>query len=279
MNYCQSCRRHLNGAVSCPGCGAVDLASPEAQDLSSTDWTTEAAWPERDPLPAAESDAAAGGGSRAKTQTGKSSRAAPRPALPAENKPGQREFVRAAAANSAAGIPNGDDGRRSRKRQGLGLRATVTGAVAGVIVIGLLILGNLPAGGGDDPVGAIAAVATSTPHGHSPGTISTPGVPTSTSTSVQTLTSSGSSATARSSASATSPSPSSSTTSPSTSVSTTPDQSATSAQTGQSTSPSTASSVAQTSPAATQSTTAVSSPSPSASPSRTQVSCVLIICW
>ena len=276
MNYCQSCRRHLNGAVSCPGCGAVDLASPEAQDPRSTDWTTEAAWPERDPLPAMESHGAVGGGSRAKALTGESSRAVPRPGLHGEKKPVERELVR--AANSAADLPNGHNDRRndrrSRKRRGLGLRATVTGVVAGVIVVGLLILGNLPtAGGGAAPVGAIAAVSTSTPHG--PGTISSPGVPTS----APTLTSSGSSATAHSSASATSPSPSSSTASASPSVSTTPDQSATSTQAEQSTSPSTASSVAQSSPAATQSTTAASSPSPSPSPSQTHVSCILIICW
>ncbi|MEZ0066554.1 hypothetical protein ABIA32_002566 [Streptacidiphilus sp. MAP12-20] len=40
MNYCPTCRRHLNGALSCPGCGAqaaeLPQAMPEEQPASRT---------------------------------------------------------------------------------------------------------------------------------------------------------------------------------------------------------------------------------------------------
>ena len=275
MNYCQSCRRHLNGAVSCPGCGAVDATSPEMQAPHTTNWMTEIAWPERDPLPAAESHgaarASADGGSRVRTQSADAAdnpQAAPRPMPRSEDKPGEREPVR--AGKSAADPPNGRDDRRPRKRRGLGLGVTVTGGIAGIIIVGLLILGNLPtADDSDAPVGAIATVSRSTPQGT--GTNSGTGVPTPAGGD--------SMAAARSNPSATSASPSSSTSSPPTSVSTTPDQSATSAQAEQSTSPSTSTSSAQSPPTATQSTTSPSSPSPSPSQSQTHVSCILIICW
>ena len=301
MNYCQSCRRHLNGAVSCPGCGAVDPASPEVRDSRSTEWMTEAAWPERDPLPGAETHGAAagsgkranrdvaragfrsaarakglagpaGGGSRTRANAGESPQAAPRPALRGKDKPADREAVR--TRNSGADSPTGRDDRRSRKRRGLGLGVTLTGGFAGIIITGLLILGNLPTtSGAADPVNAIATVSTSASHG--PGTISSPDAPTPTGTGI------GSRAMAPSnaSASATSPSPNSSTASRSPSSSTTPapGQSSTSTQAGQPTSPSTAPSSAQSSPTATQSTTSPASPSPS--PSHTHVSCILIICW
>ena len=280
MNYCQSCRRHLNGAVSCPGCGAVDAASPEVQAPRTANWMTEIAWPKRDPLPATESRraarASADGSPRAKAhtaETAQTSQAAPRPTTRSEDKPANRGPVR--AGNPAAALdlplPNGHNDRRPRKRRGLGLGVTVTGGIAGIIIVGLLILGNLPTTGDSDaPVGAIATVSRSTPHG--PGTTSSTGMPTQVS--------SDSTAAARSTPSATSASPSSSTASPSTSASTTtPAQSATSPQAEQPTSPSTATSSTQSSPTATQSTTSPSSPSPSPSQSQTHVSCILIICW
>jgi hypothetical protein len=316
VNYCQSCRRHLNGAVSCPGCGAVvavtsEAQDPHPQDPHSTDWTSEVTWPQRDPLLPGESHAAAGVGeraneaahrdvarssanapapaeglagstadvdSRARAHLGERPRAVPRPALrneskPDDRRPDDRELAHSGA--SAADLPNGRNVRRSRKRRGLGLGVILTGVFAGVIVIGLLVLGNLPAaGGGAAPVGAVATVSTSTPHG--PGTISSPGAPTSTSISTG---SSGSVAAASSNAPTTSPSSSSSTASPSTSTSTTPGHSATSAPATPSTSPSTTSSTAHSSPPTTQPTTAPPSRSPSASPSQTQVSCILVICW
>ena len=275
MNYCQSCRRHLNGAVSCPGCGAVDATSPEMQAPHAANWMTEIAWPERDPLPAAESHAAArasaDGGSRARTHgadAAKSPQVAPRPTPRGEDQPGEREPLH--ADKSAADPPNGRDDRRPRKRRGLGLGVTVTGAIAGIIIVGLLILGNLPtAGDSDAPVGAIATVSRSTPH--ATGTNSGTGAPT--------LAGNDSSAAAHSNPSTTSASPSSSTSSPPTSASTAPAQSATSTQAEQPTSPSTTTSSAHSSPTATQSTTSPASPSPSPSQSQTHVSCILIICW
>src|SRR6185312_12360869 len=36
LNYCKTCRRHLNGAVSCPGCGATGIEIERVQDVRST---------------------------------------------------------------------------------------------------------------------------------------------------------------------------------------------------------------------------------------------------
>lgn len=36
MNYCKTCRRHLNGALSCPGCGATGVELSSVQDIRST---------------------------------------------------------------------------------------------------------------------------------------------------------------------------------------------------------------------------------------------------
>ncbi|MFF7070637.1 hypothetical protein OIE43_38175 [Streptomyces pseudovenezuelae] len=46
MDYCSSCRRHLNGALACPGCGAYapDIAPPA--HLYATTGTASAAWDE-----------------------------------------------------------------------------------------------------------------------------------------------------------------------------------------------------------------------------------------
>lgn len=269
MNYCQSCRRHLNGAVSCPGCGTVSVVAPETQDSHSTDWMTEVAWPERDPLPTAESRGAVSIRERA---AGDGPRAEPRSPLRGDNKADERDLAR--AGDPAAEFPNGRRGRRSRKRHGLGLKVTVTGGFAGIAVIGLLVLGNLPPVGGDAPTGAVAAVATSAPH--SPGGASSSAVPTRTSTDGGSPTGSGTRSTASSNASAISPSPGLSNTpdsSATSATSATSTSSTTSAQGEQSSAPATVSSGAQSSTPATQSST------PSPSPSQTQVNCILIICW
>jgi len=55
MDYCSKCRRHLNGALVCPGCGAYapDIAPPPAGRISSPSATTDSAPPippVRDPL-------------------------------------------------------------------------------------------------------------------------------------------------------------------------------------------------------------------------------------
>ncbi|MET7686872.1 hypothetical protein ABZT06_02555 [Streptomyces sp. NPDC005483] len=46
MDYCSSCRRHLNGALACPGCGAYapDIAPPA--HVYATTGTAAAAWDE-----------------------------------------------------------------------------------------------------------------------------------------------------------------------------------------------------------------------------------------
>ncbi|MFJ9147598.1 hypothetical protein ACIRP7_05875 [Streptomyces sp. NPDC102270] len=46
MDYCSSCRRHLNGALACPGCGAYapDIAPPS--HLLATTGTASAGWGE-----------------------------------------------------------------------------------------------------------------------------------------------------------------------------------------------------------------------------------------
>lgn len=289
MNYCKSCRRHLNGVLSCPGCGAITISAPEAQDSRSTDWRTEVAWPGRNPLAPVESRGAkagtreranrdvaradthpavlamrpagppAGADAHAMARAGEGLHAMRRPPLRSDNKSDERELVR--GGDSAPDLPNGQRGRRPRKRRGLGLRVTVTGGFAGIAVIGFLVLGNLsPAAGGDTAAGTIAAVSTS----QSPGTIPSSGVPT------QALTDSGSRSTASSNASAATPSPG---------PSGTPDPSTTSAQTQQAKSPTTIRSGAQSSSPATQATTPPPTPSPSPSPSQTQVNCFLIICW
>ena len=279
MNYCQSCRRHLNGAVSCPGCGAIGVVAPETQDSHSTDWMTEVAWPERDPLPTAESRSAAGTGKRADGDAARAhsnvERAGTRSAASAkDSRAPAAKLAHAALArtgDSASDVPTGRRIRRSRKRHGLGLKATVTGGFAGIAVIGLLVLGNLPTAGGAAPAGAVAAVATSATQ--SPGGSSNSAAPTQLPTNGGSSTGSGPKATASSSASATSPSPGSSKTPGPSGTSATSTTSATSAQGAQSTGPSTVSSGAQSSSPATQPTT------PSPSPSKPQVSCILIICW
>ncbi|WP_443063483.1 SCO2400 family protein [Streptomyces sp. NBC_00663] len=45
MDYCSKCRRHLNGALVCPGCGAYapDIAPPAAGRISSQPATTDSA--------------------------------------------------------------------------------------------------------------------------------------------------------------------------------------------------------------------------------------------
>lgn len=293
MNYCQSCRRHLNGTVSCPGCGAAGVAAPEGQQPLSTDWTTEVAWPERDPVAPMESHGAhsvvlgkrpAGpeadtDDSQAGAHAAEGFHAVQRPPLRGDDKSDERELVR--AGDSAPGFANGHRGHRPRKRRRLGLGVTVTGGFAGIAIIGLLVLGNLPpTGGRAAAVGAITAVSTSTPQ--SPGAVSSSGTQTPT----QTLIDSGPRSTASSNASAVSPSPG---------LSDTPDPSPTSAQAQQPTGPATVPPGSQSSslatqsrrPAtassgsqpATQSTTPPPAPAPSPSPSQTQVSCFLIICW
>ncbi|MGY1577201.1 SCO2400 family protein [Streptomyces sp. MN13] len=45
MDYCSTCRRHLNGALVCPGCGAYapDIAPPTADNHTAPPWDTDPA--------------------------------------------------------------------------------------------------------------------------------------------------------------------------------------------------------------------------------------------
>ncbi|WP_441349305.1 SCO2400 family protein [Streptomyces gilvus] len=56
MDYCSSCRRHLNGALVCPGCGAYapDIAPVTRAGRVAPALATPASWPEPDPGPSAE---------------------------------------------------------------------------------------------------------------------------------------------------------------------------------------------------------------------------------
>lgn len=88
VNYCKTCRRYLNDAVSCPGCGSRGIAVPRERDLRSTAWTPQVTGgeqpgprravpeqppaqspavrraPPRDPVPTAMKDIAISGGGR-----------------------------------------------------------------------------------------------------------------------------------------------------------------------------------------------------------------------
>ena len=268
VNYCQSCRRHLNGAVSCPGCGAAVVAAPEPQDPRPTDWTTQVAWPERDPLPAAEA--------RARAQAGNRSQAARRPALHVGKADGREPVP---TGDAVADSANGHRARRSRKRRGPSLRATVTGGFAGVAVIGLLVLGNLPTVGGNASAGGAAATTFTAGSQQDPGPMSTSDVTVPTVTGgdskpapATTQTNPGSKPTASATTAATTP--------PSPTASDVAIQSAAAqAQASQAATPSTVSSSTQSSPPATQAATTPAAPAPSPSPSQTHVTCILIICW
>ncbi|MET9911783.1 hypothetical protein ABZZ74_34110 [Streptomyces sp. NPDC006476] len=56
MDYCSSCRRHLNGALVCPGCGAYapDIAPVTGAGRVTPALATPASRPEPDPGPSAE---------------------------------------------------------------------------------------------------------------------------------------------------------------------------------------------------------------------------------
>lgn len=260
VNYCKSCRRHLNGAVSCPGCGAVGVGASATQDSRSVDWTTEVSWPGPEPFQA----------------RGEESRASPR-SVRHRGTTDEHEPVVASDA-AAAGPPDTTRARRSRKRRRLGLGATVTGGFAGIAVIGLLVLGNLPTVGRDSAsVGAVATESTAAPQ-QSSGAISTSGAePLATdggSEPTAAPTGSGAKSTASAKASAVSTKPSATETAIQPAVSAQSQEAQSTRPSLAATSPST-----QTSPPVTQSTTPPSSPTASPSPSQTQVSCILIICW
>ncbi|MGW2565693.1 SCO2400 family protein [Streptomyces sp. NPDC001537] len=67
MDYCSSCRRHLNGALVCPGCGAYapDIAPVTSHGRPAPAPAATAMWPEVEEPPATEAYADAGTGAAA----------------------------------------------------------------------------------------------------------------------------------------------------------------------------------------------------------------------
>lgn len=270
MNYCQTCRRHLNGVVSCPGCGAAVVAAPEAPEPRTTDRTT---------------------GGRTVRTAGFARPGSPLHVL----KAAERETAPVASGDAAANPPDdahraGRTGRirRSGRRRGLGLGMTVIGGFAGIAVIGLLAFGNAPAVGADgSPVGAVAAESTSA-SSQSTGAVSASDVsvpvqigggatPTSTPTGGGT---SGPTASANASTTG-APSHGASETATGSAV---PGGQAGATQPTARSSTTAAPGTQGSSPSATRSTTTTPPPAPptaSPSPSQTQTQggCFLIICW
>ncbi|MBP8538786.1 hypothetical protein, partial [Streptomyces sp. MK37H] len=115
MDYCSPCRRHLNGAVSCPGCGTP------VEDLG---------------LPSAASDAADEGGAEA-------------PATRAERRADRRTAQAPRASSGATGTtrasrrkpkPRGLFGRRARRaRRGRGRRVAILASVLGPVLVAVFV--------------------------------------------------------------------------------------------------------------------------------------------
>ncbi|MER6143205.1 hypothetical protein ABT174_24715 [Streptomyces sparsogenes] len=113
MDYCPSCRRHLNGAVSCPGCGAYagEYAYPAPEGaLFDADADDE-------PSPATEAAS-----TRAEAPVAASTRADRRKA--ARGKPRPRGII---------------GGRARRARRGRRRRVTIMAAVLGPVLAGLFV--------------------------------------------------------------------------------------------------------------------------------------------
>ena len=298
MNYCKICRRTLNGAVSCPGCGAQGVAVPKVRDPHSTAWRPrtpghEQPVPARDsPVPPRTERPVTSRAGRADSVQTPAKDAAPGPGggrrgrdvgEPAEGCTAKHAMTAGAAdggthaaarshaatasasrtdAESPGRSANGDHrGRRPHKRRGRGL--IITGGCIGIGVIVLLFLDNLATAGGDGaPAGSAVAVPMPTPSSTGASTISSPAAPTPSFTAGAFSELVGPSSTKGSVA----PSPSRK-----------PTHSATSVPTIQPTGPSAAPTSAPSSPDPTQ-TSAAPRPPASPSPSPTHVSCFLF-CW
>ncbi|MEU7244204.1 SCO2400 family protein [Streptomyces sparsogenes] len=113
MDYCPSCRRHLNGAVSCPGCGAYagGYAYP------ATEGAPLDVEPDDEPSPAPEAAS-----TRAEAPEAGSTRADRRKA--ARGKPRPRGII---------------GGRARRARRGRRRRVTIMAAVLGPVLAGLFV--------------------------------------------------------------------------------------------------------------------------------------------
>lgn len=160
MDYCSLCRRHLNGALMCPGCGASapDIA-PRTPQLHSAAATTATAWEARpwEESPASGSHLGAPHSDAVKPRTGTSEEAVAR--------------VSAADSPSGAGrAAPAAQGRAARRRQ-LALwkkkRRRVTVATAVALVGGGLTVAALPTGSSTRHTSAASA-----PHPVIPTTVS-----------------------------------------------------------------------------------------------------------
>ncbi|MEV4333171.1 hypothetical protein AB0K02_21935 [Streptomyces sp. NPDC049597] len=154
MDYCSSCRRHLNGALVCPGCGAYapDIA-PRSHGAEPT--TAAAQWEpfrsERSPAPASSS----GPGSRAAVAGAHAGTAVP------EDSTGDGPIT--ASGSTASGAP----GRAARRRQLARWKKSRRRAVAGTaiaLVGGGLTIAALPSGSSKGKMNAVSAPETVTPN-------------------------------------------------------------------------------------------------------------------
>jgi hypothetical protein len=173
LNYCKVCRRHLNGAVSCPGCGATGVELSSVQDARSTvrmprvGDRVDGAEPPPELVPTSvlesEEDLDDPGADLDQQPEPEFETAVEReepapvpapsyapagPAAPtlmhAASSPGDRDDD----TSSFDLVTDEHHGRRGSRRRGLGLM--VTGGCAGVAVVGFLVLGG---GGSGSPAG------------------------------------------------------------------------------------------------------------------------------
>ena len=103
MDYCSKCRRHLNGALVCPGCGAYapDIAPPAARRTSSQPATTDSAPAAHQVRDTSASDAWNGGPLRGEEEHYADWAATPYTASPAD----------------LTDVPEVREGRAARRRQ------------------------------------------------------------------------------------------------------------------------------------------------------------------
>ena len=185
LNYCKICRRHLNGAVSCPGCGATGVELGSVQDARSTmnmprveDRGDDSGLPpefvppspdeseedlddpdrEPDPDPGRAPEAAtAGGAGLDERKPAAASAPAPSSAYAYAEPPAPRALHAVSSTRdldddtSSFDLVTGEHrGGRGSRRRGLGL--LVTGGCAGVAIVGFLVLG----GGGSGKAAGVA---------------------------------------------------------------------------------------------------------------------------
>jgi hypothetical protein len=189
LNYCKTCRRHLNGALSCPGCGATGIELSSVQDSRSTLRMPKVGGSDRGKsnarLPIPDSDPVEGDLVAKAERSGRGKRAdKPRPTVVSDaadegTHAGSSHAHGALDEDGGAHAGDGDtaeqpavdvygmedergsrSGGRSDKRRGIGLM--LTGGFAGMAVIGFLIFGNTSGGSGAPAGNAVAVSSTST---------------------------------------------------------------------------------------------------------------------